>query len=202
MGATDLGLARSVLPPRSMATITRKIPSFILPSARNSIECSIAGTTLPFSQNAGTDLTEPRSVAPRRCRFEPGNDRQDETVSKLEIPGERRAGWCRGASRSAPTVRMSSTSILRQFRMPVPPKQRLLRRFTPRNDRTSKKDKNFGNQYIGASYLRSAVIQGPFQCNGSKIRRAGNYDGCGSGRIVGFITQHQTGCGEDGAQDG
>jgi len=64
LGATALGLVRSVLPPRSMATITRKIPSFIVPSARNSIECSIEGATLPFSQNVGTDLTEPRSVVP------------------------------------------------------------------------------------------------------------------------------------------
>jgi hypothetical protein len=64
-GATDLGLARSVLPPSSMATITRKIPSFILPSPRFSIGCSIGGTNLLFSQNGGTDLAEPRSVAPR-----------------------------------------------------------------------------------------------------------------------------------------
>ncbi len=61
LGATDLGLARSVLPPSSMTTITQKISSFILPSAR----FSIGGTTLLFSQNTGTDLSEPRSVAPR-----------------------------------------------------------------------------------------------------------------------------------------
>ena len=65
LGATDLGLAGSVLPPSSMATITREMPSFILPSVRFSIGCSIGRTTLLFSQNAGTDLAEPRSVAPR-----------------------------------------------------------------------------------------------------------------------------------------
>jgi hypothetical protein len=65
LGATDLGFARSVLPASSIATITRKIPSFTLPSARFSIWCPMRGTTLLFSQNAGTDLAKPRSVAPR-----------------------------------------------------------------------------------------------------------------------------------------
>ena len=37
LGATDLGLARSVLPLSFMATITRNISGFILPSARFSI---------------------------------------------------------------------------------------------------------------------------------------------------------------------
>ena len=64
LGATDLGLTRSVLPAGWIATITRKISRFAVPSARFSIRSSMGGSTLLFSKNAGTDLAEPRSVAP------------------------------------------------------------------------------------------------------------------------------------------
>ena len=50
LGATDLGLTRSVLPASCIATITRQIPSLSVPPARFSICCSMGGTALLISK--------------------------------------------------------------------------------------------------------------------------------------------------------